>query len=148
IGIKEISIIFLLILPVTLAYERTEDIFFVYEKYSYPAKLMAMSFNDSFQIGISTDTWILDFGQIYVGMGSRKYINVSASDDVKVSLKATGNISSVMKFEKNNFLLLKGKSENIPIYVEPKSVGNYSGEVRLTFKRIKYPFFKWLLKCV
>ncbi|MFH7904098.1 MAG: hypothetical protein QXQ58_00045 [Candidatus Aenigmatarchaeota archaeon] len=145
IGIKEISILFLLF-PVVLAQERTENLFFIYETFSYPAKINVLEKNQNIEIGISGDTWILDFGQIYVGMGSRKYINITVNEEYKVILKSSGNISSLIKFEKNNFIL-KGQTE-IPIYIEPKKPGYYTGEVKILFKKIKYPFLNWLLKCV
>lgn len=145
IGIKEISLFFLLI-PIAFAQERAENLLFIYQTFSYPAKINVLEKDQHIEIGIAGDTWLLDFGQIYVGMGSRKYINISVNEEYKVILKSSGNISSFIKFEKNNFIM-KGNS-SIPIYVEPKKSGYYTGEVKIVFKKIKYPFFNWLLKCV
>ncbi|MEM5799563.1 MAG: hypothetical protein QXZ43_02775 [Candidatus Aenigmatarchaeota archaeon] len=128
------------------AQEKSEDLLFMYQTFSYPAKINVLEKNQNIEIGVSADTWILDFGQIYVRMGSRKYINITVNEEYKVILKSSGNISSLIRFEKNNFIF-KGQTE-IPIYVEPKKAGYYEGEVKILFKKIKYPFLNWLLKCV
>ncbi len=149
IGIKKISIIFLLI-PIVLAQniEKTHNIIFDYTIYTYPAKIEVLNKNQNIEIGMSADTWILDFGKIYVGMISKKYINISSNEDVKVILRINGNISSILKFEKNNFLLEKNHNYSIPFFAEPKKPGNYTGEIKIIFKKIKYPFLNWLIKCV
>lgn len=148
IGIREISII-LLSFSIVFAQsiEKSSNLLFDYETFSYTAKVKVLEKSENVQIGVSGDPWLLDFGQIYVGMGSRKYINVTANDRYKVMLKASGNISSFVRFEKNNFIVEKGNVA-IPIYIEPKKPGFYDGEVKIVFKKVKYNFLNWLLKCV
>jgi hypothetical protein len=148
IGIREISVI-LLSFSIVFAQniEKSSNLFFDYETFSYPARVKVLPKSESVQIGVSGDTWILDFGQIYVGMGSRKYINVTVDEQYKVMLKSSGNISSMLRFEKNNFIVEKGNVA-IPVYVEPKNPGFYDGELKIVFKKVKYNFLNWLLKCV
>jgi hypothetical protein len=148
IGIREISLI-LLSLSIVLAQdiERSSNILFEYQTFSYPARVKVLGKTENMQIGVSGDTWLLDFGQIYVGVGSRKYVNITTNDSFKVSLKAVGNISSIVKFEKNNFIV-NGGNIAIPIYVEPKRPGFYEGRIKIVFKKVKYPFLNWLLRCV
>ncbi|MCS7135375.1 MAG: hypothetical protein NZ893_02975 [Candidatus Aenigmarchaeota archaeon] len=144
IGIREVSII-LMLLPIVFAQEKTEDILFTYEIYTFPAKVTVLDKYKKIEIGFSGNTDILDFGQIYVGMQSKKYINISANDNFRVILKSSGNITSILEFEKNNFLLKKSETIMLPIKVKPTQPGNYSGEVKLIFKKIKLPILKWLL---
>ena len=127
--------------------ERSSNLLFEYQTFYYPARVKVLEKTENIQIGISGDTWLLDFGEIYVGMGSRKYINVTVNDEFKVSLKAIGNISQIVKFEKNNLIVEKGNVV-LPIYVEPKKEGLYEGKIKIVFKKVKYPFLNWLLRCV
>jgi len=133
-------------LPLVAAQEKYENLLFTYEIYSFPAKINVLEKSQKMEIGVSGDSNVLDFGQIYVGMGSRKYINLTSSEEYKVALKSNGNITHVIKFEKNDFII-KGQ-ESVPVYALPKSPGFYEGEIKIIFKKIKYPFLNWLLKCV
>lgn len=129
--------------------ELTEDLLFYYQTQKYDAKAIVFTKQQNIKIGISSDTDVIDFGQIYENMSSRKYINVTGNKyDYKVKVYVSGNISEFVNIEKNNFILEKNQATAIPILFSGNKPGNYNGEVKVVFKRVKYPIFNWLLKCV
>ncbi len=121
------------------------DIFYNYEITKYPSKVgivNLMTKNASNIIGVSTDPWIIDFGIIPVGENfAQKTINLANKnkEDAKIRLKAFGNISSMVSFNRNNFYL-KGNETiyaflNVTKNTEP---GNYTGEIDIIIQREKF----------
>lgn len=132
----------------TVTTERRENVLFVYEIIKYPTKVEIIDKNSDFKIGISLDPWLIDFGSIEEGMGGRRYINIVNDKDYvyKTRLTSFGNISKMIKFGNNNFLVESNKSLNVSVSLNALSPGNYTGEIDIVLKRFKYPIFNWLLK--
>ncbi|MCX8178768.1 MAG: hypothetical protein N3D75_02995 [Candidatus Aenigmarchaeota archaeon] len=149
IGIKEISLVILFFWTnVVQAVDLSEDMLFYYQIHTFQSKAVVYPKQQDIKLGVSSETTIIDFGEIYEKMGSRKYINITGNSfDHKVKLYAEGNISKFLIFEKNNFILEKNQVTSIPIYFSGDTPGTYEGEIKVVFKRIKYPILNWLLKC-
>lgn len=129
--------------------ERRENILLVYNIIKYPTKVEIVDKNN-LNIGISLDEQIIDFGRMSEGMSGKKYINIINDKDYiyKIHLASFGNISKMITFEKNNFLIESNKTLNISISLNASSPGNYTGEIDIFLKRFKYPIFNWLLKWI
>jgi hypothetical protein len=124
------------------------DLFFNYEVSRYPSSVEVSPIQltqEKILLGMSVDPWNLNFGIIPAGNNSAKrFINLVnlKEKDFKVILKAYGNISSFVKFSKNNFLL--HPKENVTVeaifYAEKAEVGNYTGIIDVIIKKPKYDF--------
>jgi len=160
-GIKKVSFylfVFIFLLPLTtcqenyvdkVSVENKENLIFVYEIVRYPAKIDVMNLDKSnLKLGVSVDPTIIDFGRIYEGMSGKRYINIFNNKDFiyKATLSSRGNISSMIEFEKNNFLIKERETLNISVTAKPINPGSYTGEIDVVLKRMKYPIFNWLLK--
>ena len=125
---------------------------FTYEIVRYPAKVEITKENGSLNLGMSADPWILDFGSFPPGIGSKKIINLEnpTNKTYRIKLRAKGNISGMIKFDKNNFLLEKGEKTKVSVLLNSSlsRVGNYSGEVDVIYKWIPYPYLDFLTKVV
>lgn len=123
------------------------DFFFTYEVIKYPTNITIYSPNseENLKIGITTDTDNLNFG-IIPGNGSyvKRYLNLTnkKEKDAKIIFNVYGNISSLVKFEKNNFILHANETSLIGIYLHTKSAkyGYYSGEIDVIVQRPKFEF--------
>lgn len=153
------SIVFLLAISLVSSEEyvknatitKDEDALFVYQTFRYPAQIEIVEANTTgMKVGISGDTWRLDFGKIYETMGVKKYISLvnPEENEYKIKMSSIGNISQLVSFGKNNFIVEKGTSMNISVSVKGTASGNYTGEVVATLKRFKYHFFDWLLRWI
>jgi hypothetical protein len=100
-------------------------------------------------LGFVTDPWNLKFG-IVPGNGSyiRRYINIKNSNEKydKIKLKVFGNISPLVNFSRNEFVLNENESAVIEVRLKTDSAeyGNYSGEIDLIVKVPKYDFLRIL----
>jgi hypothetical protein len=106
---------------------------------------------DDPNLGISTDTHIIGFGIIAAGGYSKRHINTSNDRDIraKIRLESSGNISQLLHFESNNFILYPGESKPVKVRFEADEAatpGNYSGEVIITVIEPKNSFADMLLE--
>ncbi len=127
---------------------KKSDLMFVYEVMRYPASgeiIKPEGFNESIKVGIASDTDALNFGRV-PGNGSylKRYVHLNNTKEaLKVSLKAYGNITPLIEFDENDFVLHKNESVEIGIVfntVNAKAYGNYTGEIDIIFKKPQYGF--------
>lgn len=120
-----------------------ENIIYKYEITRYPARVETANLllpNSSKIIGISNDPWFFDFGLIPIGPGNyaQKTVNLAnkGNSSVRVILKAFGNISNMVLFEKNNFNLIGNDTVNVILNVtEDIPQGNYTGEIDIIIRK-------------
>lgn len=124
------------------------DLFFSYEITRYPSSVEVIPIKpgeEKLLVGISADPWNLNFGVIPVGKNfGKRFVNLVnlKEKDVKVSLKAYGNISNFVKFSRNNFILHPKENVTVEVgfYAEGAEVGNYTGVIDVTIQKPKYDF--------
>ena len=138
--------------PTELANEKTitnySNLFFDYKIIRYPtsAEIVPVT-EENINLGVVTDPWNIKFGVI-PGNGSsvRRYINIKNTNGnfSKIKLKTYGNITPLVNFSKNDFILNGNESAVIEVnlYSESADVGNYSGEIDVIVKAPKYDLFK------
>lgn len=136
--------------------EISGDLLFSYEATKYPSgvEIIKPKLQESkLLVGLTVDPWDLKFGIIPSGgsFGTRHLILTNKQDkDVKVDLKVYGNISPMVSFSKNNFILSKNENVTIDVFCRTTDTtldGNYTGEIDVIIKRPKYEFiynFKWI----
>jgi hypothetical protein len=122
----------------------TSSVLFDYKIIRYPTSGEIISFNgDNIRMGIVTDPWNIKFGSV-LGNGStiKRYISIKNSQGKysRISLKAYGNITPLVVFSKNNFVLTQNESSVVEILFDTgnSSFGNYTGEIDVVFKTPKY----------
>jgi len=123
-------------------------LFFKYEILKYPSsvEILALeSINESTVLGFVTEPWNLDFG-IIPGNGSFVTRNIEIANpgekNNKIILKAYGNISPLVVFSRNNFILKPKEKVSIDIFLYSKNSdpGNYSGEIDVIAQKGIYNF--------
>ncbi|MFH1473656.1 MAG: hypothetical protein ABIE55_02060 [Candidatus Aenigmatarchaeota archaeon] len=128
--------------------ENYSTFFHNYEILRYPSSVEIMpieNLNETIVIGFVTDPWNINFG-IIPGNGSyvTRTIEVSnkGGDNNEVFLNAYGNISPLVVFSKNNFILKPDEKASIEIFLYSKDSepGNYSGEIDVVSKKAIYNF--------
>lgn len=128
--------------------ENYSTFFFNYEIIRYPSSVELLpieKINESVVIGFVTDAWNLNFG-IIPGNGSYviRTIEVTNKEEVdnKISIKAYGNITPMVEFSRNDFVLKPKEKASIEIFLYSRnsSPGNYSGEINILSKKPIYNF--------
>ena len=138
--------------PTELANEKTianySNLFFDYKIIRYPTNAeIVPATEENINLGIVTDPWNIKFG-IIPGNGSsvKRYINIKNINGnySKIKLKVYGNITPLVNFSKNDFILNGNESVAVEVnlYTESAEFGNYSGEIDVTIKAPKYDLFK------
>lgn len=131
--------------------QSSEDLFFVYQTIKYPSNVEIIQFSPEEQgttIGLVADPWNLNFGIVPNGgnAGRRFLVLTNLQDsDAKIEFNTFGNISSMVSFNKNNFILHKGEEVKVDIILTTTDMtqpGNYTGEIDIIIKRSKYNFIK------
>lgn len=128
-------------------FESYSDYFYDYELTRYPSSAEISEpkgWNENVSIGITVDPTNLDFG-IVPGNGSYavRFVNLTNSvQDAKIYMKSYGNISTMIKFIPNNFMLRKNQKIVIDVYfnTSTNNPGIYSGEVDIIIQKPKYGF--------
>ena len=126
--------------------EKKSDLLFNYEITKYPSNVEIVdlkSKNDSNTVGISADIWNLNFGIIPLGgsWGQRSFIlRNKGKVESRVDLTTFGNISDMVSFEENNFLLTdENKTVNVFLNTTSDTIpGNYTGEIDVIIKIKKF----------
>lgn len=121
------------------------SISFEEEKVQYDMKLAVM---ENVTVGISSDTFELNFGRIPLNGTSTKYIsiNYNSTTPAKVVLETKGNISKFLILEKNNFII--EKNERFGILANGTEYGNYTGTLTIKVKKPRNQLSRLLLGVV
>ncbi len=130
-----------------MTYEKNSNLFFTYEITSYPSNVeIILPEEEKIKIGLVADYWNLNFGIIPTG-GSygRRQVMVSnfENSQVRVYFKVYGNISPLVGFSKDNFVLLPGQTETITVFLNTTKdtpLGNYSGQIDVIVKKPNFSF--------
>ncbi len=132
-----------------MTFENSTDLFFYYGTTKYPASVQVRNVkpeDSSIVIGLSVDPWYLGFGIIPSGgnFGKRSLILTNTQDrDTKVNFRVYGNISQMVSFSKDNFVLHSSDSITINVFCRTTGTtpeGNYTGEIDIIVKYPKYEF--------
>jgi hypothetical protein len=99
---------------------------------------------------ITGDTCNLNFGVIPIGIESRRFLNLVnyKDENYKVEIQAYGNISPMISFDKNDFILHKGDELKITVLLNStlsKETGNFTGEINIFSKGAKFSFLETFL---
>lgn len=121
--------------------------FFNYDILRYPSDVEIIpieQMNGTILLGFATDPWNINFG-ITPGNGSFVTRNIELANkdkDSKIILKAYGNISPLVAFSKNNFILkpYERVSVDITLFSNSTKVGKYSGEIDVIAEKAIYNF--------
>jgi hypothetical protein len=126
------------------------NIFFNYKVIRYPTDVEITPPESNMNVGVVTDPWNLDFGNL-PGNGSyvKRYIGISNLKESynRITIKPYGNITSLLNFSKNDFTLKENESVAVEVdmYTDSAKFGNYSGEIDVIIKVPKYNFLRMLL---
>jgi hypothetical protein len=117
---------------------------FDYKIIKYPTSAEIVPYTgENIDLGIVTDPWNIKFGTI-PGNGSyeKRYVSIKNSKEIssRIKLKAYGNISPLVNFSRNDFILNENESSviEVTLYTESAEFGNYSGEIDVILKTPKY----------
>jgi hypothetical protein len=127
-------------------FEKYSNLFFIYEVRKYPSGVeIVEKRNESLTIGFVTDPWNLNFGIIPKGSYGTRHLNVRNYEDkkIRVSFNVYGEIKPLVSFSKNNFLLGPNESAYVDVIInatEVTELGNYTGEIDVIVKKIKFDF--------
>ena len=122
---------------------KTEKLFYVFElenKYETKVTIIEQKNTSELFLGMTADN--LEFGVIPCGVVSKRYVDLANDDEIdyKILLTVTGNISPMVKFNKNDFILDKGENSQVTVSLDSSlasSPGNYTGTVSVISKRPK-----------
>lgn len=122
-------------------------LFFNYEITRYPSsvEIKSIKLNETTIIGFVTDPWNINFG-IIPGNGTFVKRNIELTNlkdkDSKIILKTYGNITPLVSFSKNNFILHTKEKVSIDVFLfsNKTEIGNYSGEIDIIIQKPIYNF--------
>jgi hypothetical protein len=109
---------------------------------SYPvyAKVVGPE-NDT--IGIALQDYELDFGVLPQGVVARRTIDLgNDGSPVKVGLWSEGNISGILSFSKQDFIL--DGPESVEIIINATEQGSFSGTMFVSSRIYNYRWLDWL----
>jgi hypothetical protein len=127
--------------------EKTDKLFYVFKlenKYETKVSIIEEKNISNILLGVTGDN--LEFGVIPLKSVSKRFFNLSNNDNVKnykIQLIVTGNISPMVNFDKNNFILHKDDNTTVTIILDSSLAsksGNYTGEISVISKRPKFSF--------
>ena len=132
--------------------EKTEKLFYVFElenKYETKVSIIEQQNTSELHLGITADN--LEFGVMPPGSVSKRFLNLANDDEIdyKILLIVKGNISSMVKFDKNDFILHKGEYAKVTVSLDSSialTTGNYTGEVSVVSKRPRLLFLSNLME--
>jgi hypothetical protein len=138
--------------PRDLVKNKTMDSFstmlFEYEIFRYPSNVEIKQMDrpeDNITLGFVTDPWNINFGVI-PGNGTVVQRNIVLSNkkdkDSRISLVSYGNVSKMVRFSENDFVLRNGENASIDIFLNSSRAeyGNYTGEIDVIVKKAIYNF--------
>ncbi len=120
-------------------------LFFSYKVIRYPTSIEIKPIKENTTIGFAIDPRNLNFGIIPCnGSFVKRSIELFNPErkNVEIILKSYGNISPLVFFSKNNFILHPEERVNIDVFLFSNNTlpGNYSGEIDLIVKKLIYNF--------
>jgi len=89
-----------------------------------------VSGNDTVDLGIATGEK-LNFGRIPVEAKSTKFFNINAREKALLVVRAEGNISEALNFERAHYF--EGSRE-VKLEFDPETVDHFEGNVKVTVK--------------
>lgn len=126
--------------------EKYSDAFFDYEIIKYPTdvKIYEPNASERITVGIVSDTNNMKFG-IIPGNGSyaKRYLNLTNREkDAKIFLHVYGDITPLVRFGKNNFIIRENENVMIDVLLNTKGseFKEYSGEIDVVIQRPKFDF--------
>ncbi|MDI6826313.1 MAG: hypothetical protein QMD36_03945 [Candidatus Aenigmarchaeota archaeon] len=132
--------------------EKKVDLFFVYEIVKYPSnvEIIESEKKSNITLGMTGDPWNLNFGIIPIGTESRRFMNLANKKEeiYKVEIYVYGNISPMVSFDRNNFILRKGDEVKVTALLNStlsKGAGKFMGEIDIVSKRARIPFLNVIL---
>ncbi len=131
--------------------ERTEKLFYIFElekKYETKVSIIKKQNSSELFLGVTSDN--LEFGVLSHDTVSKRFLNLANDDemDYKILLITTGNISPMVKFDRNDFILHEGETVKITVSLDPSlasNLGNYTGEISVISKKPKFSFLYSLM---
>lgn len=97
------------------------------QELNFPASATIVeSANNSSQLGIATGEEGLAFGKISYDTNSTRFVNLNTEQKTYLNLKAEGNISQYLKYDKKDVV---NGSKNISVEIVPQETGNYTGSL-------------------
>jgi len=126
--------------------ERAEKLFYVFEvENNYETKVNVIEQQNTSELFIGVTADNLEFGLIPLGAVSKRFLNLANDDEInyKILLIVSGNISPMVEFNENDFVLQKGENATITVFLDSSlalNPGNYTGEVSLLSKRPRLLF--------
>jgi hypothetical protein len=122
----------------------SSSLIFGYKIVRYPTSAEVLSYDGgNLSMGFVTDPWNIKFGSV-LGNGTtvKRYISIKNNLEKysRFSLKAYGNITPMVSFSKNDFVLMQNESAAIEVVFDTGnySYGNYIGEIDVISKTPKY----------
>ena len=129
-----------------LLIKRMENLVYVFElrnNYKTQVSILEQQNISDIFLGVTVDN--LEFGEIPVNSVIRRFLNLDNKDEIdyKVLLIVSGNISPMISFDKNDFILPKENNMTVTVILDssiaPKP-GNYTGEVSVLSKKPRFLF--------
>jgi len=137
---------------INMTTEKNFGIFFVYETVKYPSnvEIIKLENKSNITLGMTNDPWNLNFGVIPIGIESKRFINLANRNEgmYKVEIFVYGNISQMVNFNRNNFILRKGDEMEVTAMLNStlsEGTGKYIGEIDIVSKKAKIPFLNVIL---
>ncbi len=107
----------------------------------YPASVEVVATTNS-DIGVALEEGELDFGILSEGMKAHKTIQLSSSSPVRIRAWAEGNISDIISFESQSFIL--DGPGSLEMTVDAAEQGSYSGTILLSSSGFRSAWLSWL----
>ncbi|HIE34562.1 MAG TPA: hypothetical protein EYP86_05425 [Candidatus Altiarchaeales archaeon] len=131
----------------TLRYDTT--LFKVYIV-RYPVQGTIVPFtveNKTLKIGISADRDKLNFGVLPQTLSVRKFLNLKNREDSKarICVRTYGTIRDFVNITEDTFILEKEEYREVQLTFSGDRVGNYTGEIDVITKKMRYDFMEPLL---
>jgi len=138
--------------PQDFVKERTftnySNLFFYYEITRYPSGVEVVSstpIDENVTLGFVVDPWNLNFGIVPTnGSYVKRHIELTNLREIptRINLKVYGNITPLVSFSENNFVLHENEKVTIDVYLFTNNteIGNYLGEVDVIAKKPRYDF--------
>ena len=127
--------------------ETFTNLLFEYNTIRYPAVgevVQTGGLNQNVTVGFATEDWRLNFGAVPAnGSYSTRTVSMQNTKDanVLVMLRSHGNISDLVSFDKNDFVLEPNESAIVSIVMKSQNdIGNYTGEIDITTKKPIYNY--------
>ena len=135
-----------------MAIDRSENPLFLYETIKYPSnvEIIPSESSTSHRVGITGDPWNVNFGVLQPGINGKRFINVANYKELPyhVKLVSYGNISPMISFSENDFILYKGDEKKITVFLNSSlftGAGNYTGEIDIISENTNIPFLGKIL---